>query len=414
MLIDINNCYVSFERVFNPRLNGLPVIVASNNDGCVVARSNEAKALGIKMGVPIFQIQEIIRKHKVQVYSSNYELYADMSARVMQVISSIVPEVEQYSIDEAFVDLKTYPDEMVPGLARRLKETLAQWIGVPVSIGVASTKTLAKVANRLAKKGPGIKILSDLEALAILEEYPVEDLWGIGHRIAGRLNTIGITYAGQLLQMPHAWIRKAFNVNILRLVTELKGSPCISLELEAAKRKGIGSAKSFGKPLSVLSQIQEAASNYVAACASKLRTQKERATILNVFIQTNYFSASSPQYSNSIQVCLPVASNLDAVLIREVNAALRKIFRPGYAYKRVGVLLTGFVPESQVNLNLFCTPETAAATSAQTVMDKLNERMGRGTVRSAAQGFKKEWKMIQRKVSPRYTTQLSELIRVKV
>lgn len=413
MLIDINNCYCSFERVFNPALIGKKVVVLSNNDGAVISRSQEAKDLGIKMGDPLFKIADVVKKHDVRVYSSNYVLYADMSSRVMQLISSIVPEIEEYSIDECFVDMSSYSTTLTEQLAVKIKSTLRAWLGIPVSIGIGKTKSLAKVANKLAKKESyGIKFL-DTEANVVraLQDLRAEDLWGIGSRYTQKLAQLNVRTALEFRNLPEAWVRKNMTVETLRLKLELSGIKCRAAEMAGpAKRKAIGSAKSFGQPVTELPSLIEAATSYLSACALKAREQNSLVSIVSVFIQTNPFNATDPQYCNQVTTTLPVPTNVTPSLLKEVLRALTKIYKPGYRYKRVGILLSGLIDDTGVQENLFSPAPSVKTVKVQKVIDSLNSRFVRDKVRFACQGFDHRWTMKQQNLSKCFTTRASDLI----
>jgi DNA polymerase V len=417
-LIDANNFFVSCERVFNPKLKGKPVIVLSNNDGCTVSRSNEAKALGIKMGVPLFEIRELVRKEKVHVFSSNYTLYGDLSDRMMQIIASTWPEIETYSIDEAFIDLRGYPESMLPDLAARVRSTILQWIGLPVSIGIAPTKVLAKVASKVAKKnGSGVCALMNRPGIEeALKSFPVEDLWGVGRRYSVKLNSYGIITAYQLSRQSAPWVNKIMTVNGLRIHQELNSIPCIPVERFTAKRKAIGSAKGFGITVSDLGELKEALSTYTSTCAAKMRVQNHAASVLTVFLQTNYFNKQEKQYSGFKTISLPTPTSLSPTLIKYALHALKEIFRPGFNYKRVGILLTGFVPDTTIQEDLFdCLIDRSKLTSIQKTIDKINTRYDRNQLWFACQGLNtKRWKMKQEKLSPKFTTSIKEILEVRI
>lgn len=416
MLIDCNNYFVSAERLFNPAARNKPVVVVSNNDGACISRSNEAKALGIKMGVPLFEIKDLIAKHNVAVFSSNYALYGDISQRVMNIISSIIPEIEIYSIDEAFCDLTGYPLGILEDLGTRIRSTVNQWVGIPVSVGIAPTKVLAKVASKLAKKGSsGVCSLIDPGDIhSALEKFPVEDLWGIGYRYSQKLHGIGIHTAEEFRNLPATFVKKQFSVTGLRIVNELNSISCIPVEQFRKDRKAIGSAKGFGLPVTSLEELQEALSTYLSACALKMRNQKSSTSLLSVFIQTNFFNKLDKQYSNYRTITLPVATNLTPVLIKYASHLLKSIYREGFKYKRVGVLLTGLVPATTIQSDLFEVKDLTKLSHVQRAIDKLNSRYSRDQVRFACQGFSKRWKMKQERLSPRYTTAIDEILTVNI
>ncbi|GAA4461795.1 Y-family DNA polymerase [Nibrella saemangeumensis] len=418
-LVDCNNFYVSCHRSFDPSLEGKPVIVLSNNDGCVVARSNQAKELGITMGKPLFQIEDVIKAHQVKIFSSTYPLYGDMSARVMGILGRFVEEVEIYSIDEAFLNLagydRVYPDRVA--LAQQIRSTVAQWTRIPVSVGIAPTKTLAKVANWYAKRElmhNGVLELTDPSAIqAALEEFAVEELWGVGHRYAGLLKRNGIKTAWQLSQVHDVWIQKHMTVNGLRLAYELRGTPCRQLELEPAKKKSICTAPSFGRLVPDLATIKEALATHVARAAEKLRRQHSTAGVMTVFLHTNRFKDKEKQYYNSRTVELPHPTASTSELLHYAGAALESIYQEGYEFQKVGVILSDFTPENHRQPGLYSGSLDERLVKLSGVMDKLNTRHGRDKVRLAAQGFCPTWQMKQQWLSPCYTTRWKDILVVK-
>ena len=416
-LIDANNFYVSAERLFNPKLRRKPVVALSNNDGCVVSRSNEAKVLGIKMGVPLFEIRDLVIKENIHVFSSNYTLYGDLSDRMMKIIASIVPEIEIYSVDEAFVDLRGYPEDTLHDLGTRIRSTIQQWIGLPVSVGIAPSKVLAKVASKLAKKGSGVcSLISHPRIEEALRSFPVEDLWGVGRKYAAKLNKHGVFTAYQLSVQPKAWVNKLMTVNGLRIHQELNRMPCIPVERFIAKRKAIGSAKGFGEAISTLTELKEALSTYTSSCAAKMRAQGHAASVMTIFVQTNFFNKHDQQYSGFKTITLPSPTTLSPVLIRYANHALKEIFRSGLKYKRVGVLLTGFVPESTIQQDIFDSViDRSKLASIQKTIDRINTRYDRNQLWFACQGLNtKRWKMKQEKLSPSFTTSIKDILVVRV
>lgn len=414
-LVDCNNFYVSCERIFQPQFEGTPVIVLSNNDGCVISRSNEAKALGIKMGEPAFKIEKFLFKHKVAVFSSNYALYGDMSDRVMKTLAEFVPNIEIYSIDEAFLDFSGQKYQNLCGLATKIRKTVRKWTGMPVSIGIAPTKTLAKVANHIAKKSKdknGIYELNDDKIIEdALENFPIDDLWGIGRRYSKYLLRNGINTALQLRNTNDNWIKKNLSVMGLRLVKELRGIPCISLETVTPVKKGIRTARSFGKMITSIEPVKEAVATFAARCAEKLRKQRSCANVLSVFIETNRFKENELQYNNSKVMRFPVATNSTPELIHYAITGLKMIYKSGYKYKKAGVFVTGIVPDNQIQYGLFDTVNSRYK-KLMPVYDQLNKTMGRDVVRYAAQGFDRKWKLRQEKLSPCYTTRWDDILKI--
>ncbi len=411
-LIDCNNFYASCERLFRPDLAGRPVVVLSNNDGCIIARSNEAKALGIGMGTPYFKQESLIRRHRVAVFSSNYSLYGDISQRVMDVIMHLEPDVEIYSIDEAFIRLPAGRRPDLENWGRWLKATVQKHTGIPVSIGFGPTKTLAKIANRFAKKDPaaaGIFVITAAQPLdSLLATVAVGDIWGIGRRHAARLEKHAIRTALAFKNCADTWIRKQLTVTGLRTAMELRGISCISLDKAGPARKSVCTSRSFGQSVHTLGDLQEAVATYATQAACKLRSSGLRTTVVDVFIRTNSFKKDEPQYCNRKTFILPAPSCHTATLIKVALAALETIYRPGYRYQKAGVLLNGLVPESHEQLHLFQAPALRDA-SLMKAVDQINARWGRETIQSGAAGLAKEWHFRQTKKSPAYTTRWTEL-----
>jgi DNA polymerase V len=411
-LIDCDSFYVSAERIFDPTLRGAPVIVMSNNDGACVALSKEAKALGIKRGVPMFEIKDLIAKNNIKIFSSNYTLYGDISARVVETVRTLVPHVEVYSIDECFADLASMQAHFsFEDLAVELKEKIYRWVGIPVTVGIAPTKTLTKVACKLGKKTAGVNVLDTQASIdKALKGFPVEDLWGIGSAYQERLAKIGVVHADQLLCVPESWIKKEMSVVGLRLVKELKGFPCIALEEVEPKRKGVGNAKSFGQPVTDYSILHEAMSNYISISAGKLRVEKLVASTITVFLATNNFKRSDSEYHNGRTLMLPTASNATSELIHYGTIALKSIFRSGYNFKRVGIFLNELTPDRPTQTILFEDPLKPKRELLQLSIDKLNVKMGRDTVKLACMGTDAIWSMKQARLSKKFTTDINDIL----
>ncbi|NLN73380.1 MAG: Y-family DNA polymerase [Bacteroidales bacterium] len=417
-LIDCNNFYASCERVFNPRLRHKAVIVLSNNDGCVVARSNEAKALGIGMGVPVFKVKDIIERNGVEVLSSNYALYGDMSQRVMQTIATLVPDMEVYSIDEAFLDLSNFKLHDVEKLAHEIRQRVWQWVGISISIGIAPTKTLAKLANHLAKKNTkynGVCWLKDRNKIdEILQTFPVGEVWGIGRQMTAKCNSFGINTAYQLTQKGDAWIRGNFTIVGLRTVQELRGIACIELQQNFVAKQSICTSRSFGKMISDFDPLAEAVTNFAVRCAEKLRQQKSVANNITVFINTNRFRNDLPQHSQSVVITMPVASSSSQEIVNYAIKALKSIYKNNYQYKKAGVIVSGIVEESSVQTSLFDDVDREKQSKLMKTIDLLNHKMGKDTVYISRQKSDKiEWKNRRDKLSPSYTTRWDDLIEAK-
>ena len=417
-LVDCNNFYASCERVFDPRLEQRPIVVLSNNDGCVIARSNEAKALGIAMGEPAFQKEEVYAKHNVAVFSSNFALYGDMSQRVMRTLAQHSAAMEIYSIDEAFLECGGLTADGLDRFGSQLRKTVKQWTGIPVSIGVAPTKTLAKVANHIAKRLPdnsGVCVLNKEETIEYcLKKLPVEKLWGVGRRYALFLRSWGINTAWDLRRMPEGWVKDNMTVVGLRLQKELKGEPCIPLENQPQKKKEICTSRSFGTMVMELDELQQAVSMYATRCAEKLRTQNSCTNLVEVFLHTNPFRPDLPQYKNVRFVRLPVASNSTLNVVQAALRGLQSIYRTGYQYKKAGVIVSGLVPSNTIQYNLFYPTDEDRHTRLMTAMDKVNDREGRDVLRVAEQGFDRRWTLRQERLSPCYTTRWADFMTISV
>jgi DNA polymerase V len=416
-LIDCNNFYVSCERVFQPALYGKPVVVLSNNDGCVIARSEEAKALGIPMGLPAFQMAERFAQHPIEIYSSNYALYGDMSARVMTTLAQFTPDVEVYSIDEAFLNLAGCGESDLAAVAHGIRRTVQQWTGIPTSIGIGKTKTLAKLANRLAKRTSEAQGVVDLTISPhqddLLATIPVQDVWGIGPSYTKRLHSHGICTALDLRDADDQWVRAQLGVVGRRIVWELRGISCLPLALCPPLKQSVMVSRSFGKPITIRAEMRQAVATYTSRAAEKLRRAHLAAGRVTVFLMTNRFQAEEPQYQNEISMSLPVATNDTAELFAYALRGLEQIFRPGFRYKKAGVMLTGLVPAHQIQTNLFDTKDRERSATLMAVVDYINTHMGAGTIQYAVVGRTPRWRMRSARRSPRYTTRWEELVVVQ-
>lgn len=416
-LVDCNNFYVSCERVFNPGLNGKPVVVLSNNDGCIISRSNEAKQLGIKMAAPAFQMSELLERNQVAVFSSNYALYGDLSHRVMCTLGQFTPELEIYSIDEAFLNFTGMPVDLEE-YARRIRRTVLKNVGIPVSVGVGPTKVLAKLANHNAKKIPdnqGICILDNPNKIEeALKLFDICEVWGIGRQYTNLLLSLGVKTAWDFTQMYDDWVRKKMTIVGLRVKKELEGISCLEMELVPSPKKAICTSRSFGEAQTELEPIQEAVATFAARCAQKLRQQKSCAGALMVFIHTNGFKKDEPQYEKNFVCKLPVETNSTIELIKYTTHALKAIYQPGFRYKKAGVLVLDIVPENQVQGSLFDNVDRDKYHEVMATIDQINQKYGRDTLKIATQGSGQKWKLRQEKLSPCYTTRWSDIIEVKV
>lgn len=410
-LIDCNNFYVSCERVFRPALKNKPVVVLSNNDGCIISRSAEAKALNIEMGVPFFKVKDLIKKYKVAVFSSNYALYGDFSQRVMETLSQFSPEIEYYSIDEAFLDLSSLKDTDLVEYGKKIKKTVKQYTGIPISVGMAPTKTLTKVANHLAKSDPsygGVCLLFNPKEIdEVLKNTPIEKIWGIGFSYTKLLYRLGILNGYDFRAMPRGWIQHKMGVIGLRMIEELYGNSCLDLELISPPKKGICSSRSFGESITNLSDLEEAISTYVARAAEKMREQAREANVIIIFIHSSRFRENF--YRNSALVRLSHPTSHTPELIEHALNLLKKIYKEGIRYKKAGVLLEDLTPVSQAQRGLFDLNNREQSNQLMETIDRLNLRMGEGTVKIAAQGLKQSWAPKVDLRSPRYTTSWDEL-----
>lgn len=413
-LVDCNNFYASCERVFQPRLRGRPVVVLSNNDGCVIARSNEAKALGIEMGAPWHLNKATFEKHGVVVRSSNYTLYGDMSRRVVEVLRQFSPEVEVYSIDEAFLNLSGFEGRL-EAHAREMRAQVLKWTGIPVSVGIAPTKTLAKVANRTAKKrvgADGVVVLMDessqLEALAAID---LTDVWGVAGRLAKRLNALGIVSAVDLRNAVPEVVRRELSVVVERTARELAGVPCIPFEFQPPQAKSIMCSRSFGRTVTSRDEMEQAVASYAERAAEKLRRKGLQAGQVLVFLETNRFKPQERQYGPSQLVELSVPSADTRRIVKAALAGLSAIWRDGYRYKKTGVLLEGLGRPVDVQGDLWGREDSSQSLALMAALDALNKRMGQGTVTNGAAGVVQGWSLRAERRSPAYTTRWSELLR---
>ena len=414
-LVDCNNFYASCERVFQPQLENRPIVVLSNNDGCVIARSNEAKSLGIKMGAPAFKMKSLFDRHKVHIFSSNFALYGDLSKRVMQILNEGSPAIEVYSIDEAFLDLKGVMK--LNQFSVDLRTRVGKWTGIPVSIGIAPTKTLAKVANRIAKKHKkdGVFLMKKNTTInSVLRHTLVSDLWGIGRQYARFLSNNGFETAFDLVNANESWIKSNMSINGLKMVKELKGIPCYALEYQPPRKKNICTSRSFGMDVENHEELKEAIASYASTCALKLRKQKSLAASILVFIKTNPFKNSQNQYNPYQKVILDVPLNDSMEITKQALMALKKIYKKGFSYKKAGVIVGDIVPDSSKQLSLFNNKDPFKTRDVMYAIDYINEKMGRNKVRLAVQGFDRKWRLKQEKLSPCYTTRFKDVLQVKI
>jgi DNA polymerase V len=410
-LVDCNNFYASCERVFNPRLEGKPIVILSNNDGCVIARSNEAKKIGIPMGAPYYQWRQVCEQHQVHVFSSNYELYGDMSQRVMSSLERLCPDIEIYSIDEAFLIFDGFSSQELYAYAVQIRKTIKQWTGIPVSVGLSLTKTLAKCANKLAKghATDGVWDLTKRESQdKALTSFPIEDIWGIGRRLSVKLHDIGIHTAADLRDEDRSLLRNKFGIVMEKISHELNGTSCLPIETIQPKKQII-SSRSFGKLVTELSELEEAVSHYTALACIKLRKQKSVASGICVFLHTNRFRESDSQYSNSLSYFFPDATDDTGYMISMVKQSLKKIYRKHFRYHKAGIMLLDIKPNHIQQLSLLSTIDTKKQ-SLMTTIDAINKTIGKNSLFFCAEGIEKRWQIKREYRSPRYTTHWDELV----
>lgn len=424
-LVDCNNFFASCERVFRPDLKNVPVLVLSNNDGCVIARSNECKALGIKMGEPFFKCKHLVPKHNIQVFSSNFTLYGDLSQRVMQTLEQFSPKVEVYSIDEAFLHLTSLrkttarqagDEHEFETMAQDIRNTVYQWTGMPISVGLASTKTRAKIANHLAKKKVEFNNVCDLETLLnedfYLKEFPVSDIWGVGRQYAKMLHKNKIFSAYDLKNCSESWVKKNMTIVGKRMIKELNGFACIDIQKQSDK-KGILCSRSFANRITDSTELFRALSSYVARAAEKLRAQKSVCSYLQIFIRTSPFR--EPYYSNSIGYKLLQATDDTSHLIKVARHLFPQIFKKNYPYAKAGVYLTDFTPKAQTQASLFY-PQSQLEKRDRIMqcLDQINTSYGSGSLKIGTEGTKPRWLMNRNNLSPRYTNCWNEILTIKV
>lgn len=414
-LIDCNNFYVSCERVFQPSLVKRPVIVLSNNDGCIIARSEEAKALGIDMGIPLHKVKQLCLQHHVAILSSNYHLYGDMSARVMYTIGAFFPEIDIYSIDEAFLDLRSYDIDLLTSQANALQKRLLQYIGIPTTIGLGASKSLAKLATYIAKRHLKTPVYQ-LDAINFsywMDKVAINEIWGIGHNWAKRFKKLGIYTVGQFYRMDRTWVRDKFNVVAQKIHDELHGIACFELEPPEAK-KNIISSRSFGHAVKKLEYLEEAVANYVARAAQKMRSQDLYTKAMTVYIRTNRFSETAPQYRQSIMVDTLHPTQDTSYLIKLAIKAVRDIFEEGYTYHKAGVMLLDLRPASQLEQDFFHPfQHNRKKEKRLDLLDSLQEKLGSRGLFFAAQGIERPWQMNSNLRSKRFTTNWQELTTVR-
>ena len=415
-LIDVNNFYVSCERVFNPKLAGKPVVVLSNNDGCAVARSNEVKALGVAMGTPWFKLKDLVKQHGIIGLSSNYPLYADMSNRVMSILHAFSPNQEVYSIDESFLDLSGFGSRDLIQYGQQMRKRILKWTGLPVSVGIASTKTLSKLANHCAKKRPAFNgvcnfnTMPDLELDALLAQLDVGEIWGIGRKLAPQLQALGFNSALDLKRANPQRIRQKFSVVMEKTIRELNGTVCIELEEISPPKQQIISSRSFGYAVCDYNSLAESITLYVCSAAEKLRRQHCFSGSVYIYIRTSPFKPNDPFYSNGMTIPLTYPTDDSRQLVNAALWGLKKIYKPNYNYAKAGVMLGEIVSKLRVQTDLFSQNEASPKSEAlMAAMDNINRKMGKASIKLASEGFKRPWRMKQGNKSPSYTTRWEDL-----
>jgi len=416
-LVDCNNFYASCERIFSPSLEDKPIVVLSNNDGCIIARSKEAKSIGIEMGTPLYKAKRIIKNSNVQVFSSNYALYGDISRRIMSSLSEFSTSVEVYSIDEAFLDISKERKENLLEYGSEIRAKIKQWVGIPVSVGIGKTKTLAKLANELAKRvvtANGVYVIHKLEnEKKSLRNIELEDVWGIGNRVGQNIRSMNIKTIFELMGLKQQEIMERFNVSIQRTIFELQGIRCIDLEHTPTRKKSICVSRSFKKQISCIKKLEEALTNYITNAAEKLRKNRLLATTIVIFLHTNPFRKSEPQHHESLTYHLHNASNDTRIFIRISFSLLKKIFRHKTQYHKVGIIFLDLISEDEYQQELFPEIDRNKSMKLMNTIDSLNNTMGRGTIIYASEGNKKIWRSRSSNKSDSYTTQWNELPIVK-
>lgn len=417
-LIDVNNFYVSCERVFNPKLRSKPVVVLSNNDGCAVARSNEVKALGVSMGAPWFKMKDLAKQHGIIALSSNYGLYADMSNRVMSILRQFSPDQEVYSIDESFLGLTTFKYQNHIKYGQTMRKRILLWTGLPVCVGIGSTKTLAKLANHCAKKQPHFNGVCDFNAFTtdalnnLLSKIDVGEVWGVGRKLAPRLEALGIKSVLDLKQANADRLRRQFSMVMQKTIHELNGIVCIELEDIAPPKKQILSSRSFGAPVRDFNSLAESITLYMSRAAEKLRRQQDFAGSVYVYIRTSPFKPDDPFYSNGMTIPLPSPTDDTRQLVSVVLWALKQLYKPNYNYAKAGVMLSDLVPAEGVQTDLFSPmQQTLKSNKLMMTMDSINRKIGKDAIKLASEGFKRPWKMKQENKSPSFTTKWSDTIK---
>ncbi len=416
-LVDCNNFYASCERVFKPQLRNKPIVILSNNDGCVIARSDQAKVLGVPMGAPAFKYKNFFKKHGITVFSSNYALYGDMSNRVMSILSDFTPNIEVYSIDEAFLSFKGFENYDLNSYGIKMQKRILKWTGIPTSVGIAPTKALSKVANKIARKYPkqttNVHIIDTEEKrIKALKWTKIESVWGIGKQLSKRLKNQGIKTAYDFTLLNDSWVRGNFSVTELNLKKDLEGFPTLTLDNYNVSKKSISTTRTFETTIENLTEIVERVSTFSSNCAKKLRQQNSLCTTVIVSLSNNRFKKNTEYYNNHLVISLPFPSNSDLVIVKYAVQAIKTIYKKNITYKRAGVIVTGLVPADNHQLNIF-ESQNPKHTALMHTIDTLNTKLESTKIKLANQDLKHTWKMRQEYLSSRYTTDINELIIVK-
>lgn len=415
-LVDCNNFYASCERVFNPNLQGQPVAILSNNDGCVIARSDEAKDLGLPMGAPAFKYKSFFKTNKVHVFSSNYPLYGDMSSRVMKILEQFTPDVEVYSIDEAFLQFKGFEHYKLDACGHDIRNRVLKWTGIPTCVGIAPTKALSKIANKIARKFPketgGVYVIDTEEKhIKALKWTSIDKVWGIGHALHKRLAQKQIKTAYDFVQLPDLWVRKTFSITEWKLKKDLEGISKIEMD-QVKNKRAIATTRSFETTLTDLGDLKERISTFASSCAEKLRRQNSSCHMLVVFLRSDRFKTNSEQYRASTMVSIPFPTDSSLVLSSSAVRAISSIYKKGIHYKKAGVILTGIVPTYNHQLQMFAH-EDARHKPLMDAIDRVNKKYNAPKLKIANQDLTRTWKMRQEHLSPQYTTNLKDIITVQ-
>ena len=413
-LIDCNSFYVSCERLFNPKIKNTPVVVLSNNDGCVISRSTEAKKIGIKMGEPYFKVKELVKKNNVQIFSSNYSLYGDLSRRVMKVLKGFSDKIEIYSIDEAFIDLSHIKDENIEDYGKKIRERVLKWTGIPTSVGISCTKTLSKVANHVAKKNKTGVIFLKENIDDVLKNFDISDIWGVGRQLSKLYIKNGINNAYKLKNISNSWVKKSTNVLGAKTVMELRGVPCINLETEETKRKSCCVSRSFGRKVESLNKLKESITTHCLNAAEKIRNDNQTTRSITIFIRTSPFDKNRKYYSNSLTIDLPVATNNSLELVKVAIEGLKKIYKYGYFYQKAGVILSKLSEAGEKNLNLLTPILENKSQTLMKAIDVTNAKYGRNVISVAQAGINNSWKMRREHSSKIDTASFDSLPKISI